>query len=310
MHRYIIKRMLFLIPIVLGVSLIIFSILYFIPGDPGSIILGPGALQDDIDKLNNELGYNLPFIERYLRYIYNAFFRFDLGISYSTKLPVFTEVMVRLPISILVAFNAICFAIVVGVPLGVLSAVKQYSLLDKIPTGLALFFASLPLFLIGMVLMLIFSLQLRWFPSTGIGSWKHYVLPMLSIGLHYAGQQFRFTRSSMLETIRQDYVRTARAKGATERTVIWRHAMKNALLPVITVAGNNFSVLIGGSVVIETLFGIPGLGVYIVNGVKQMDVPVVMGGITVFAVVFSVNMLLVDISYAFADPRIKAKYRK
>ena len=310
MYRYILKRLLFLVPIVLGVTFIIFTVLSFIPGDPASIILGPGSLQEDIDKLNEQLGYNLPFIERYLRYIYNAFFHFDLGLSYATKLSVFTEVMVRLPISILVAFNAISFAIVVGVPLGVLSAVKQYSLLDKIPSGLALFFASLPLFLIGMVLMLFFSLQWRWFPSTGIGSWKHYVLPMFSIGLHYAGQQFRFTRSSMLETIRQDYVRTARAKGATERAVIWRHALKNALLPVITVAGQNFSSLIGGSVVIETLFGIPGLGVYVVTGVKQMDVPAVMGGLTIFAVVFSINMILVDISYAFADPRIRAKYRK
>jgi peptide/nickel transport system permease protein len=309
MHRYIIRRILFFVPIVIGVSFIIFSILYLIPGDPGTIILGAGALQVDIDRLNAELGYNLPFFERYLRYLYNAFFRFDLGISYATKLPVFQEVIARLPVSILVAFNAICFAIAVGVPLGVISAVKQYSLLDKIPTGIALLLASLPLFLIGMILMLVFSLQLRWFPSTGIGTWKHFVLPMFTIGLHFAGQQFRFTRSSMLETIRQDYVRTARAKGATEFTVIWRHAMKNALLPVITVAGNNFSVLIGGSVVVETLFGIPGLGVLIVNGVKQVDVPVVMGGIIVFALVFSLNMLLVDISYAFADPRIKAKYK-
>ncbi|MGI6790608.1 ABC transporter permease [Aminivibrio sp.] len=308
LHRYIWKRMLLLIPVVLGVSFIIFSILYIIPGDPGSIILGPGAMQADIDKLNAELGYNLPFFQRYFRYIFNAFFRFDLGISYASRLPVFSEVFARLPVSLFIAFNGIFFAILVGVPVGVLSAVKQYTLLDKIPTAISLFLASLPAFLIGMVLMLFFSLRLGWLPSNGVGTWKHFVMPMFALGLPYAAQQLRFTRSSMLETIRQDYVRTARAKGASEQNVIWRHAMKNALLPVITVAGNNFGILIGGAVVTETLFGIPGLGTLIVNGVKQKDIPIVMGGIITLAAVFSIIMLLVDLAYAFVDPRIRARY--
>ncbi|MGI6252422.1 MAG: ABC transporter permease [Aminivibrio sp.] len=308
MHRYILRRILLLIPIVIGVSFIIFSILYIIPGDPGSIILGPGATQADIDKLNTTLGYNLPFFQRYFMYIFNAFFKFDLGISYSSRLPVFTEVVARLPVSVFIAFNGILFAILIGVPIGVLSAVKQYSLLDKIPTAVSLFLASLPAFLIGMVLMLFFSLRLGWLPSSGVGRWTHFVMPMFALGLPYAAQQLRFTRSSMLETIRQDYVRTARAKGATERNVIWKHAMKNALLPVITIAGNNFGILIGGAVVTETLFGIPGLGTLIVNGVKQKDIPIVMGGIITLAVVFSIIMLLVDLAYAFVDPRIRARY--
>ncbi|MDR1944024.1 MAG: ABC transporter permease [Synergistaceae bacterium] len=308
MYRYAIRRVLLLIPIVIGISFIIFSILYIIPGDPGSVILGSGALQKDIDKLNDQLGYNLPFFYRYFKYIFNAFFRFDLGISYTTKLPVFSEIISRLPISIFVAFNGILFAVCVGVPIGVVSAVKQYSLWDKIPTGIALLLSSMPAFLIGLILMLLFSLKLGWFPSNGIGGWKHFIMPMFTIGLPYAGEQLRFTRSSMLETIRQDYVRTARAKGAAERTVIWKHAMKNALLPVITIAGTNFGLMIGGAVVTETLFGIPGLGTFIVNGVKQKDIPVVMGGIIVFAMAFSINMLIVDLLYAFVDPRIKAKY--
>ncbi len=308
LHRYILRRILLLIPIVIGVSFIIFSILYIIPGDPGSIILGPGATQADIDKLNTTLGYNLPFFQRYFMYIFNAIFKFDLGISYSRRLPVFTEVVARLPVSVFIAFNGILFAILIGVPIGVLSAVKQYSLLDKIPTAVSLFLASLPAFLIGMVLMLFFSLRLGWLPSSGVGRWTHFVMPMFALGLPYAAQQLRFTRSSMLETIRQDYVRTARAKGATERNVIWKHAMKNALLPVITIAGNNFGILIGGAVVTETLFGIPGLGTLIVNGVKQKDIPIVMGGIITLAVVFSIIMLLVDLAYAFVDPRIRARY--
>lgn len=308
MHRFVIRRLMMMIPIVLGVSFIIFAILYVVPGDPATSILGAGATQEDIDLLNEQLGYNLPFFQRYFKYIFDAFVRFDLGTSYVNKLPVFQQIVERLPISFAVAFNAITFSVLVGVPLGVLSAVKQYSLIDTIPTGIALLMASLPGFLIGLVLMLIFSLRLGWLPSNGIGTWQHYLMPMISLGLPYGGRQLRFTRSSMLETIRQDYVRTARAKGATEHTVIWKHAMRNALMPVITYAGNSFGVLIGGAVATETLFGLPGLGSFIVNGIKKQDVPVVMSGIIVFTVLFSLIMLAVDLSYAFVDPRIRAKY--
>jgi peptide/nickel transport system permease protein len=310
MYRYVLKRLLLMIPIILGVSFIIFSILAITPGDPASIILGSGALQEDIDKLNDQLGYNLPFIQRYLKYLYDAVFRFDFGISYATKLPVFKEVIAKAPISLTIAFNAILCAACIGIPIGVLSAVKQYSLLDTVPTFIAMFLASVPAFWLGMMLLLFFSLRLGWLPTNGIATWKHFVLPMFALGLPYAAQQLRFTRSSMLETIRQDYIRTARAKGASERAVIWTHAMKNALLPVVTIIGVNFSVLLGGAIVTETLFGIPGLGSYIVNGIKMKDVPVVMAGTMLLAVMFSFIMLLVDLLYAFIDPRIKAKYAR
>jgi peptide/nickel transport system permease protein len=297
-----------MIPIVIGVSLLIFIIIDMVPGDPGSNLLGPGARQEDIDMMNRQLGYDLPILHRYGIYMYNAVFEFDLGKSYSTKKPVFTEVANRLPVSLWVAFNAIMFSVVFGVPLGVLSAVKQNTIFDRVPTGLALLLTSQPAFLIGLVLMLIFSLRLGWFPVTGITSWKSYIMPMIALGLPNGGRQLRFTRSSMLETIRQDYVRTAKAKGAPSRVVIWKHAMKNALLPVITVAGNSFGVLIGSAIATETLFGLPGLGTFIVMGIKMKDVPVVTGGIMILAVIFSFVILAVDISYAFVDPRIKAKY--
>lgn len=297
-----------MIPIVIGVSFLIFTILNLIPGDPASNILGVGAVQADIDALNEELGYNLPFLQRYFNYMYNAVVHFDLGVSYSTKKPVFDEILGRLPVSLKVAFNAILFSLVFGIPLGVLSAVKQNSLVDRLCTGVALLLASQPGFLIGMILMLIFSLRLRWFPATGAATWKSFVMPMIALGLPYGGRQLRFTRSSMLETIRQDYVRTARAKGANEQIAIWRHAMKNALMPVITVAGNSFGILIGGAIATETLFGLPGLGSFIVSGIKQKDIPVVTGGIIIFALIFSFVILAVDLSYAFIDPRIKAKY--
>jgi peptide/nickel transport system permease protein len=202
------------------------------------------------------------------------------------------------------------FASVIGIPIGVLSAVKQYSLLDTVPTVISLFMAALPGFWLGMMMMYFFSLKLGWLPSNGVGSWQHFILPVVSLGLPYAAQELRFTRSSMLETIRQDYVRTARAKGANERLVIWKHALKNALLPVITVTGGNFGVLLGGAVVTESLFNIPGLGSLIITSIKIKDVPTVMGATLILAFIFSLILLGVDLLYAAVDPRIKAKYSK
>jgi peptide/nickel transport system permease protein len=270
--------------------------------------LGAGATEAEVNALNHQLGYDRPFLQRYVSYMYDAFILRDFGVSYATRLPVFQQIIQRLPVSIILAASAMLFAIVVGVPIGILSAVRQYTILDYAPTAVALFLASLPVFLIGMVLMLIFSLWLGWFPSNGVGTWKHYVMPTISLGLPYASFQLRFTRSSMLETIRQDYIRTAKAKGAPERNVIWHHAMRNALLPVVTVAGNNFGLIIGGAIATETLFGLPGLGTFIVSGINQRDLPIVMAGIIVFTIVFSLIILLVDVMYAFIDPRIKAKY--
>ena len=314
MSRYVIKRLLLIIPIIIGISFVIFTIMALTPGDPASLILSAGATQDDIDALNHEMGYDRPFMVRYFSYIFDLV-RGDMGKSYITRQPVLKQVLERAPVSLQVAFNAIVFSVCVGVPLGVLSAVKQYSLLDSVPTFVALLLASAPAFLIGMILMLIFSLRLGWLPSSWALSgdtpiWKRFILPMLALGLPYAGRQLRFTRSSMLETIRQDYIRTARAKGAREQTVIWKHAMRNALLPVITVVGTNFGGLLGGAVVVETLFSIPGIGTLIVNSIKQKDMPMVMGGTIALAVMFSIIMLIVDLIHAFVDPRVKAKYKR
>ncbi len=309
MYRYVVRRLLLMIPVVLGVSFIIFSIMHFIPGDPASNILGVGATPEAVAQLNEQLGYNRPFLVRYINYIFDAAFKWDLGASYQNKLPVVGEIAKRLPVSATLSFGAIVVSLIIGVPLGVLSADKQYSLWDKIPTGIALFMAAMPAFIIGMLLMLIFSLWLRWLPVSGVlYGWRSYVLPVISLGLPYGARQLRFTRSSMLETIRQDYVRTAKAKGASPRMVIWRHAMKNALMPVITVAGTSFGAMLGGAIATESLFGLPGLGTYISDGIKLKDVPAVLGGIIVYAVLFSLIILLVDLSYAFVDPRIKSRY--
>lgn len=309
MYKYFIKRLLLLIPVAFGVSFLIFGILAITPGNPGSIILGAGATEEAVAELNHKLGEDLPFFTRYTRYVKNAIMKGDLGNSYLSRLPVFTEVVKRLPVSVLIAILGIMMSSVIGIPIGVLSAVKQYShLFDTIPTIIALFFAAVPGFWLGMMLLLIFSLNLGWFPSIGIGSWRHFILPIISLALPYSARQLRFTRSSMLETIRQDYVLMARAKGASERIVIWKHAMKNALLPVITVIGSDFSGLIGGAVVVESLFSIPGLGTYIVSGVKMKDIPVVMASTILLSFVLAFIQLIVDFLYVLIDPRIKARY--
>jgi peptide/nickel transport system permease protein len=199
---------------------------------------------------------------------------------------------------------------VIGVPLGVLSAVKQYSGFDNVSRLISIFLASVPAFWLGMIFIFAFSLKLRWLPTSGVATWKSYILPMLAISFPYAGSQLRFTRSAMLETIRQEYVRTAEAKGVPNLQVIIGHAFKNALLPIITVIGTNFGMLLGGAVITESVFSLPGLGVLLVGGIRTKDIPIVMGATVFYAVLFSVIMLIVDLLYAFVDPRIKAKYSK
>ena len=298
-----------MIPIILGVSFIIFTILYFIPGDPGSMILGQSATEEDIKRYNDDIGYNDPFLVRYVNYIVNVFTKLDFGKSYRNGMPIRNQLEKKVPISIKLSFGSIFVSLLIGIPIGVISAVKQYSLVDKIPTAVAMLLSSIPAFIIGLLLMLIFGLRLGWFPITGITSgFKSFVLPVTCLGIVYGAQQMRFTRSSMLETIRQDYIRTAKAKGSSHESVIWNHALKNALIPVITVAGSNFGTLIGGAIATETLFGLPGLGSYISECIKYKDVPAVMGGLIVYAAIYALIILLMDISYAFVDPRIKSMY--
>ena len=309
MWRYVRKRLILLIPVLLGAILIIFFILSLCPGDPGSIILGAGADEAAIIEINERLGYYDPFFVRYFRYVGNLVTG-DLGNSYQTNSPVLGELLKRAPVSLRTCFLALGTAAFIGVPLGVLTAVKQYTMLDTIPTALAMIFAAMPLFWLGMLLMYVFALKLGWLPSFGVSDWKGLILPTISIGLPNAARQMRYTRSSMLESIREDYVRTARAKGCEEKSVIWKHALKNALLPVITVLGNSFGAMFGGTVIIEKLFSIPGIGTYMVDGITNRDVPVVTGCVVAIALVYSLVTMLVDVLYAYIDPRTKARFIK
>ena len=310
MRRYIIKRLLLIIPILIGVSFIVYGILSMTPGDPGTSILGSSATQEQIDALNHDLGYDRPFVVRYVDYMYKLIFRMDMGESYRSGTAVWDDIMKKAAVSIRIAVNGMLCATIIGIPLGILSAVKQYSFLDFSTTTLSMILAAIPSFWLGMLLMYCFALKLGWFPSSGIDTWRHYILPMFAIGLPYAAYELRFTRSTMLEAIRQDYVRTCRAKGGEERVVIWKHALKNALLPVITVTGNNFGGLLGGAMITETVYSIPGLGIMLVNAIKTKDIPVAMGTTLFLAGFFCLIMVVVDLLYALVDPRIKAKYSR
>lgn len=310
MYKYVLKRVAFLIPTILGVTFIIFAVMNITPGNPGLAILGPTVPQEDIDAYNHALGYDLPLLQKYVNYVRDMVVDQDFGISYFTKQPVFDEIWPRFQLTIKLSLLGVLLAALIGVPLGILAAVKQYSLLDTIPSILSFFIAAIPGFVLGTLMLYVFALKLGWLPSYGTGSFSHYIMPVLAIAIPPAAQNMRFTKSSMLEAIRQDYVRTARAKGAPERTVIWKHALRNALLPVVTQVGMSLGLLICGSVVVEKLFSLPGIGSLIIDRINFKDEPVIIAGTILISICFTIVMLLVDIIYAFIDPRIRAKYSK
>lgn len=309
MKRYVAKRLLVLIPVILGVTFIIFSIMALTPSSPGRLMLGLQASEEDVAALNHELGYDRPFLTRFVSYVKDALTG-DFGKSYLTDRPVVEEISNRFPTTLKLAILAVITSILIGVPLGILSAVKQYSALDLISTVTAMFMASVPGFWLGLMMMLLFSLRLGWLPVSGAGTWAHYVLPTLTLAIPSSASLLRLTRSTMLETIRQDYIRTARAKGVKEGRVIFHHALKNALLPLITSVGMNFGGLLGGTVLIESVFSFPGLGSRMLEAIRDKDIPMVTGCTVFLAVLFCLIMLAVDLLYAYVDPRVKAKYSK
>ena len=303
------KRILLLLPVLLGVSFIVFSIMSLTPGDPATIILGNSATKESILQLDHQLGVDKPFLIRYFDYLINALHG-DFGNSYRSGQAVFNEIFARFPTTLKLSCGSILLSVLIGVPLGILSAVKQYSVLDTVSSITAMFMASVPQFWLGLMLIIIFALKLGVLPSTGIGSFKYYIMPMFTLSLPCAANILRMTRSTMLETIRQDYIRTARAKGASELTVIWKHALRNALLPVITVIGINFGFLLGGTVVVESIFGIPGVGTLTITAIRMKDIPQTTASVMFLAFTYCVVMLIVDLLYAYVDPRIKASYSK
>lgn len=302
-----------MVPVLFGVTLLIFTLMYFLPGNPVHQILGSDATQEEVDALTEELGLNEPFFVRFFNYVKNAVTKFDFGKSYTTRNPVSQEIATRFPFTLKLAFYAAIVSAVIGVLTGIVAATRQYSIFDGLATIIALLGVSMPIFWLALMLILIFAINLSWLPVSGSYGPEYWILPVATVGMTGAANIMRTTRSSMLETIRQDYIRTARAKGQKENKVITDHALKNALIPVITVIGLQFGGILGGSVISETVFAVPGIGKYMIDGIMQRDQPVVLATIIFLSFCVSVVNLVVDVLYSFIDPRVtthKSKDKK
>lgn len=314
MYRYVSKRLLMMIPVLIGVTFMVFCIMDFTPGDPAQMILGDAATKDSVAQLREELGLNGPLLERYFIYMKN-FVTGDMGISYKNGASVAAQIFDKLPNTLMLASAGTLIAVCIGIPMGIISARKQYTMFDNFAMLFALIGTSMPSFWLGLLLVIAFSLNLGIFPASGMGmggldTLRSLVLPALTIGTGTAAVIARMTRSSMLEVIRQEYIDTARAKGLKESKVVYRHMLKNALIPIVTVIGLQFGLLLGGSVMTESVFSWPGLGRFVLEAIKMKDTPVVMGCVIVLSILFSCVNFCVDILYAFIDPRIKSQYKK
>lgn len=307
MSKYILKRLLFMIPVMIGVTFLVFFIISLTPGDAASMILGNGATQEAILELREKMGLNDPVIVQYANYV-KKLLSGDMGTSYATGKTVSAEISARFPNTFKLTISAIILSIIISIPIGVISATRQYSIFDNVGMVLALIGISMPSFWTGLILIIFFSLNLGWFPSGGMEGLKSLILPAFTLAIASTASITRTTRSSMLEVIRQDYIQTARAKGVKRQVVTRKHALKNALIPAVTVIGLEFGVLLGGAVLTETVFSWPGIGRLMVQSIQSKDTPMILGCVIVFALSFSIVNLIIDILYAYIDPRIKANY--
>ena len=308
MYKFIIRRILIAIPTIFAVMILVFTILNFLPGDPGRIILGAEATKEMVDMFNAEFGLDQPYIVRLGSFLSGVITRFDFGVSYRTRQPVIEELIYRLPITARISAFSVILAILVGIPLGVLAAVKRSTITDASLTVLAMFLTAIPTFVFALMLVFVFALRLGWLPTFGAQTLRHYILPVMTLGILSSGGFIRFTRVIMLETVNQEYIKTARAKGAAEPRVIWKHAFKNACLPLINSTMLMFSSLLGGAIITETIFSINGIGLTILRAVQNRDMPVVTAGSIVLATFFLSIVILIDLFYAFIDPKIRARF--
>jgi len=308
MIKYVFRRIIMMIPVIIGVTFFVFFVMKLAPGDPARMVAGADASDEDIQQIRTDLGLDRSVPLQYLSYMYKLV-QGDMGKSFSSRKSVSQEIAARFPATGWLALCGMVVGILIAIPIGILSATRQYSVADNVSMVLALIGVSMPNFWLGLLLIIIFALQLGILPSSGSGSLESIILPAITLGVGQAANLTRTTRSSMLEVIRQDYIRTVRAKGVNEKNVIRKHALTNALIPVITVIGLQFGTLLGGAVITETVFAWPGIGRLLIDSIKKKDEPMVLGCLIVFAVCFSLVNLLVDILYAYIDPRIKSQYQ-
>ena len=309
MIKYILKRLLALIPVILGVIFIIQFILYISPNDPAVVILGNAYTPERAEQVRESLGLNDPFVVQFVRYILDLL-RGDFGDSYITGEPVATQLLARFPNTLILVLVSMTLCTILSLPIGIQSAVKPNSWFSNITAALGMVGIALPTFWLGLMLILLFAVHLEWLPATGSVSLTGMILPAITLSASFMAGTMRTTRSSMLDCLNQDYIRTAKAKGVSHHDVIDKHALQNALLPIITVVGVNVGTQMGGSVLTETVFSYPGLGIMLTNGIKQTDTPTILGCLVVMAICIGICNLLVDIIFAFVDPRIKSQYSK
>lgn len=304
MLKYIIKRIIGVIPTLIIVTTFVFFFVRLIPGDPARLVAGPQATLEDVEVVREELGLNKPIVTQYVDYV-TGLFHGDLGMSLRTKRPVATEVSLRYMNTVKLTLGSLAWSVVMGVLLGVWSGKHRSKWQDYTGMTMAISGISMPSFWIGFLLIMVFSVNLKWLPTTGADSWKSFILPSIALGTSIAAIIARFTRSSIIEVMKEDYIRTARAKGLRERTVIWKHAFRNAMISVVTVVGLQFGFLLGGSVVTESVFAFPGLGSLLVESVNYRDYNAIQSLILIFSLHFVVINLVVDILYALLNPEIK-----
>jgi peptide/nickel transport system permease protein len=303
--RYLVKRLLAAIPVLFGVSVVVFSMLHLVPGDPVKIMLSEfQTSQEQIARLRAQLHLDEPLPKQFGRFLWNALHG-DLGYSIRTRRPVLAEILDNLPSTAVLALAGMVVAVIMGVTLGVIAAVRQHSWFDTCSMLTALLGVSMPSFWLGLLLIFALSLKLGWLPATGGGDFQHLIMPAVTLGMAAAAIIARLSRSCMLEVLRQEYITTARAKGLREPLIILRHGLKNALIPVVTILGLQLGQLLGGTVIIETVFARPGVGRLIVTGILEKDFPLVQGIVLVGATSYVFINLLVDVTYALLDPRIR-----
>ena len=309
MVKYIAKRVLMMIPVLLGVILLVFFIMNLASGNAVLLILGENATEEAVAVKTRELGLDQPILVRYAAYVADLV-RGDMGTSYFSSRSVAEEVLSRFPATLKLAVVSAIISTLLAIPLGIFAAVRQNTLFDNFSMILSLVGNSMPAFWLALMLMMLFAEKLGWLPAQGMNNgWRSYVLPAVSIGFINMAAIARTTRSTMLETVRQDYIRTARAKGVDEEAVVMDHAFPNALIPTITVIGVQFGNLLGGAILVETVFAWPGLGRLMVQSVNNRDVPLVLGCIVILSISYSVVNLLVDLIYGFVDPRVRSMYK-
>ena len=303
MSTYVLRRLLTLVPMLFGVSIAVFLVVHLIPGDPAQMAAGPDASAADVAQIRSNYGLEKPLVTQYVLYLRNLV-QGDLGDSFRTLAPVTEGIARTFPATLELTTAGMAIAMLLGVPLGVYSALHPRGAADRVVTSIAVLGISTPGFFLGLVLMFVFALQLGWFPPTGRAGLVHLVLPSITLGLPYVATFSRLTRSSMLDVLSEDYIRTARAKGLSWRKVTYRHALRNAAIPIVTVLGLDFGRLLGGAVIVESVFAWPGMGRYMVDAIMARDIYVVQGTILVFAAAVVVINLLVDLLYGILDPRI------